>query len=300
MNVDAMSSKELKAVITKAGLKFHDCVEKSDFVARAREAAKVLEEDGAAEAPAEPPPAAGGKIGAFECLVLGPEDPDMVVVILHGFGATNNDCRDIPRAMENLLPRGKKVRYYLPQARTGPQGATQWWTINVMEWAMAMQQRMAGQDKAIGQLIRKEPPGLAECRVEMMHFLAEVCADSGVPHSKLMLAGFSQGAMTALDLALHLPAEKTVAGVTVISGGTIVVDQWAEAVKKHPGLKVLITHGQSDMVLPCVASSWLEVLLKKGGAKVQYELHPGGHDLGGPSIIQKIAAHWAGCGKWQI
>ena len=25
----------------------------------------------------------------------------------------------------------------------------------------------------------------------------------------------------------------------------------------------------------------------------QYELHPGGHDLGGPNIIKKIADHWA-------
>ena len=121
----------------------------------------------------------------------------------------------------------------------------------------------------------------------------QVVRDTGVDYSKLMLSGFSQGAMTALDLALHLPKEKAVAGVTVISGSTIVVDQWKERLKEHPGIKVLVTHGQTDMVLPCVASGWLNDLLKSGGASVQYELHPGGHDLGGPNIIKKIADHWA-------
>jgi len=47
------------------------------------------------------------------------------------------------------------------------------------------------------------------------------------------------------------------------------------------------------MVLPCIGSSWLNDLLKKGGSKVDYEVHAGGHDLGGPVVIQKIAKHWA-------
>ena len=36
-----MSSKDLKTLITSAGLAFDDCVEKSDFVARAKEAQKA-------------------------------------------------------------------------------------------------------------------------------------------------------------------------------------------------------------------------------------------------------------------
>ena len=46
-----MSSKDLKTLITSAGLAFDDCVEKSDFVARAKEAQKALQEDGASTGP---------------------------------------------------------------------------------------------------------------------------------------------------------------------------------------------------------------------------------------------------------
>ena len=292
----SMSAKELKALIASAGLMFNDCFEKSEFIARAKEAQTVLEAGGGVPAAkAEGGGSRGGgcsavKVGGYDCLVIGPEDPDLVVVILHGYGATNNDFRDIPKVMESM---GKKIKYYLPQAPTNAAGMTEWWTINVMEWAMAMQQRTAGNEKPVGNLIRKEPPGLAECRKKLTIFLEEVCAGSKVDHSKVMLCGFSQGAMTALDLALTLPKEKAVAGVTVISGSTIVVEQWTQRLKEHPGLKVLITHGQSDMVLPCIASGWLNDLLRNGGAEVKYELHGGGHDLGGPNIMKKIAEHWA-------
>ena len=124
-----MSSKELKALIVSAGLKFNDCVEKSDFVARAKEAQKVLDAGGGAAKPAAAKPAAtaASKVGNFDCIVLGDDDPDLVVVILHGYGATNADFRDIPRIMSSgLLPAGKKIRYFLPQAPKNSAGMTEW------------------------------------------------------------------------------------------------------------------------------------------------------------------------------
>ena len=49
-----------------------------------------------------------------------------------------------------------------------------------------MQQRMSGQgDQLIGQLIRREPPGLKECRAKMATVLEEVCALAKVPPSKV-------------------------------------------------------------------------------------------------------------------
>ena len=44
--------------------------------------------------------------------------------------------------------------------------------------------------------------------------------------------------MTVMDLALHL--DETVAGVTMLSGAPIVVEQWAVRLKKHKGIRVLV------------------------------------------------------------
>jgi len=130
----------------------------------------------------------------------------------------------------------------------------------------------------------------------MAALLDEICTLTGVTHDKIMIAGFSQGAMTAMDVALNQPPEKALAGVTMLSGAPIVVEHWAERLKlHHEGIKVFVCHGQSDMVLPFVASGWLRDLLQANGAAIQYETHPGGHELGGPAIVQNVAAHWMKC-----
>ena len=100
----------------------------------------------------------------------------------------------------------------------------------------------------------------------------------------------SQGAMTAMDLALHL--DETVAGVTMLSGAPIVVEHWAVRLKQHKGVKVCITHGMSDMVLPFQASGWTKQLLESGGAAVTYHPHSGGHELGCELTISTIMTFW--------
>jgi len=294
MDVESMSVKELKALITKAGLKFADCPEKSDLKARATEAAERLSGPGFQAAAPESEPQASKKDGktlaGYDCLVFEAESPDLVVLMLHGFGATNNDFADLPEMLKALLP-GKSVAYVMPQAPPGAMGAS-WWHLDVMKWMGAMQ----GGSDALAKLIREAPPGLDECRSRMAALLDEICTLTGVTHDKIMIAGFSQGAMTAMDVALNQPPEKALAGVTMLSGAPIVVEHWAERLKlHHEGIKVFVCHGQSDMVLPFVASGWLRDLLQANGAAIQYETHPGGHELGGPAIVQNVAAHWMKC-----
>jgi phospholipase/carboxylesterase len=158
-----------------------------------------------------------------------------------------------------------------------------------MKWMMAMQQGEQG----IAKLIREEPPGLAAFRTNMQALVEEVVAATGVGYDKIVLGGFSQGAMSAMDLALSFPKEKAVAGVTVVSGAPIVIEQWTERLKQHSGIKVFISHGQTDQVLPFVASGWMKQLLASGGASVQYETHSGGHELGSHVTVSKICEFWA-------
>ena len=74
-----------------------------------------------------------------------------------------------------------------------------------------------------------------------------------------------------------------------MSGAPLVVDQWAQRLGSHKGLRVLMTHGTSDPVLPFAASGWARDLLIKGGASVVSKTHGGGHDLGGPDVLQAVA-----------
>jgi phospholipase/carboxylesterase len=105
--------------------------------------------------------------------------------------------------------------------------------------------------------------------------------------------------MTAADLALHLPPERRVAGVCMISGAPIVVEEWAEKAIRHKGLPVFISHGTRDPVLPYVASNWSRDLLQRHGLDVQHESHTGAHELGPPHILSSLANFIAKCIKAQ-
>jgi predicted esterase len=160
--------------------------------------------------------------------------------------------------------------------------------INVQEWVMSM---MGGGTAGIAKLIRKVPPGLDEARARLTRLVNHVVASTdGISHSELFLGGFSQGAMTAVDVGLSLPAGTKLAGLLSISGAPIVVDQWAKKVAGHKGTPVLVTHGKSDMVLPFQSSGWLIELLEKGGLVVKVEHHEQAHTLGPQTVIASIIA----------
>mmetsp|Transcript_691 Transcript_691/g.2195 ORF Transcript_691/g.2195 Transcript_691/m.2195 type:complete len:304 (-) Transcript_691:76-987(-) len=298
-DVESMGVKALRELISSAGLSYADCIEKSDLRVRAREAQARL------AAASEPAPGAGASggggpreavLGGYQCVVTGGgQGPvDMVIVMLHGFGASNSDFVDMP-SMASSHPgmAQRKIGWVFPQAPVGAAGASCWWHLDLMQWMGALAQGADG----IARLIREEPEGLVECRKRMLTLLRETSALFGdLPMGKFVLSGFSQGAMTAMDLALQLPKEETVAGVTVISGCPIVVDQWAQRLPDHKGIKVHVTHGQADPVLPFMASAWNKELLEKNGASVSYQTHSRGHELGDQATIESILNFWATAG----
>ena len=296
-DIAALSIKELKALIQRAGLSAADCIDKADLRARAAEADALLQSKAATGAtPAASSTESLRTLGGYECLVhgatSGPDGPtaDLAIIVLHGLNATYRDFADLPGILGTTERElgAKRVLYAFPQAPRRAIGAA-WWDFDVMGM---MQAQMTMDQEAIARLIRRRPDGLDACRTSMAALIAEVRAlAGGIPPSRVLLAGFSLGAITALDLALQRTPEDAVGGVVFMSGAPIVVDEWAARLKVHVEKppRVLITHGAADPVLPCMCSGWVRDLLNNGGAHVAYHGHAGGHDLGGPEIIKAIA-----------
>jgi len=283
--INAMSVKKLRAHISAAGLCFTDCIEKSDLRQRAREASA------AAPAPATTTAMklveSVRTMAGYSCVLNSPGEGaiDLVVIVLHGYGASNDNFSPLPSlfaGMPNSPLRGKRIAWIFPQAKADKAGVPAWWDIDVMEWMSSMQ----GGTAALARLIRKEFGGLPECRASMAQLLSEVdllFQGHGGGPAPLCFGGFSQGAMTAMDAALSLPVGR-VKGVIMLSGAPITVDKWAPLLQARRGeMRVLVTHGRSDPVLPFAGSSWLNELLVNGlgSEAVTYEAHGGGHELGG-------------------
>lgn len=296
--VNSLSMKALKAFIKERGLDFSDCLEKSEFRARATEAAKQGGGGGgSANSSSKALVKKRRKFAGYDCEVHAPasvhsgdQAADFVVVFLHGYGASAENVSSIvgkAKGYANL--EGKTVCWVFPQAhKIG--GTAAWWKIDVMEWMQAAGGDMSG----IAQMIRREFDQLPECRQSLQTLVKEVLQFTKATHSKLLLGGFSQGAMTAIDCALTLPKEQACAGILCVSGAPIVVDQWAEKCKAHAGLRVLMTHGKNDQVLFYQGSIWLKDLLTQGELKVQHESHMEQHSFGDERILMKFVDEIAG------
>jgi len=249
------------------------------------------------------------KIGVYECIVQGPPElinggggppADVLILGLHGLGASNTDLVDLPKILGQLEPSigsARRVEVY-PQAPMTSVGSA-WWQLDLMGFMQVlMMPQGPAREAGIAKLIRTKFPGVDECRAQMKAVLAEARklaggSDGPLPFSRVVIGGFSLGSITSLDVALQLDAGETVAGVLVMNGAPICVDEWAERIKLHRGLKVFISGGMNDMTMPGEASGWAKQLLDSFGAVTELQMHAGGHEIGGPDQMRKIAGWMA-------
>jgi len=121
--------------------------------------------------------------------------------------------------------------------------------------------------------------GLSESRQLLREWLQPLAASTGIPLSRTILAGFSQGAAMALDVGLSLP----VAGLVALSG--YLHPRAASPEQSFP--PVLIIHGRRDQVVPLRAAQEARDGLITAGASVQYHELDMGHEIQ-PAVLALI------------
>lgn len=198
------------------------------------------------------------------------------IILFHGFGADANDLLPLSQVYRQrprptwLFPNGP-LEIPIGQHMMG----RSWFDIN-----LALIQRCV-QTNAVDALSDAFPQDLNGIRQKVLNLIAEL----HIPLSNLFLGGFSQGAMLATDVALHL--QQNVKGLIVLSGMVVNSMQWLELAPNHAGMHFFQSHGTYDPILPFAKAKELEALLLK--AKLQGTLHEfaGGHDIR-QSILLKL------------
>jgi len=267
--IDEMSVKELKALLNKAGESAVGITEKSELRTKAREAKAKLDKI-----------AATNKTSSSKWTMryeyengATDENAELIIVLMHGLGSNGDNLAPLAEAIGTRL-LGKKAIFIFP---TAPEGY--WFPLNPMDWMVTAMQN--GQD-SLARLIRTEFNGIPQCRIngeEMIQYLLEKA-----PHARLFLGGFSQGAMTSTDIALHHAfhnQESRFDGIIHLSGAPIDIEVWAsrlQKISKKP--RIYISHGRQDMVLPFFVSDWSNQIFTKAGCQVAYHPHPEGHTVG--------------------
>jgi phospholipase/carboxylesterase len=116
----------------------------------------------------------------------------------------------------------------------------------------------------------------------LIDFVEKVAERYETPLDKVVLCGFSQGGMMAIDVALRL--DEHLAGVVVMSGG--IYERELPDLKSKRGLPILIVHGTGDDVIPVLAARRSRSLLEDAGIEVEYEEYPMAHHVSPDSIAR--------------
>lgn len=222
-----------------------------------------------------------GNLGGLTCRVADAlpagVTPDLVVILCHGFGAPGTDLVPIAGELVRInADLGDRVRFVFPQGplsldEFGMYGGRAWWPLDVSRFMAAVE---SGEFRS---LRHQTPPGLAAARERLMALIDDVKQQTGLPLSRLVLGGFSQGAMLAIDVSLRL-AEPP-AALAVFSGSLLCEDQWRELAKKRGRLRVIQSHGRQDPILPYLAAEWLRDMLQGAGLDVEFIPFDGMHTI---------------------
>ncbi len=92
--------------------------------------------------------------------------------------------------------------------------------------------------------------------------------------------------MLATDVALRL--DETVAGLCIMSGTLKFEEVWRARTGRHAKMRVLISHGRQDPIVPYIGAEWLRNLLVEGGMDVEFIPFDGGHTIP-PEMLTALA-----------
>jgi len=200
-------------------------------------------------------------------IVVEPEQAARACVIwLHGLGADGNDF--LPIVRELRLPQELAVRFVFPHAPVQPV------SIN------GGYQMRAWYDIVQADLQREIDMQGVAASSRYLQRLVDQQLQAGISLDKLVLAGFSQGGVIALDLALAMPQKP--AGVMALS------TYLAKAEGDGEGLIVYQAHGTQDPVVPISAGLQAKASVEGLGADVAWHEYPMPHSVH-PTEIMDIA-----------
>ncbi len=211
------------------------------------------------------------KFGPLDCYLVdaGPT-PSISVVICHGYGAPGSDLVGLASEwIDGLGTASGRFRFVFPiaphdLAALGMPGGRAWWPINMAQLAAKID---ADQFADLHPL---EPDGIAAARQQLVDTIAAIQADAAAKTSRLVLGGFSQGAMLAMDTALRglaTPPEL----LFQFSGTLVCQSAWKANLDRLASTTVFQSHGTYDPILPYSSAESLRDLL--GAAKVRVKFH---------------------------
>ncbi len=195
--------------------------------------------------------------------------PAWSVLWLHGLGADGNDFA--PIVPELVRPDWPALRFVFPHAPVRPV------TINN---GVPMR---AWYDIRDMNLAQRADEGGVDASVAQVEALIAREAARGVPASRLLLAGFSQGG--AVTLAAGMRRGTPLAGLIALSTYLPMPERLArEVTAAAPSQPLFMAHGQFDPVVPHAGGDASARALRGLGFDIDWHAYPMAHQVCGEEI----------------
>jgi phospholipase/carboxylesterase len=191
-------------------------------------------------------------------------NPEVAIIWMHGLGADGNDF--VPLVRELDLSGLPAIRFVFPHADTMPV------TIN------GGYEMRAWYDVFDRDLVRRDDEdGLRASQLQVEALIAREKA-RGIPASRIILAGFSQGCAMTLQTGLRHP--ETLAGLMCLSGYLPLMDKVAaERTEASLATPIFMVHGRHDGVIPAARAEQSRDKLTSMGYRVEWHEYMMQHSL---------------------
>ena len=191
-------------------------------------------------------------------------DPRWAVIWLHGLGADGNDF--VPLVPELVRDGWPAIRFVFPHAPVRPVTINN--NVPMRAWYDIRELDLAN---------RADEQGVAESVVQVEALVARE-GERGIPPSRIVLAGFSQGG--AVTLAAGLRRSEPLAGLvglsTYVPGAQGAQAALVEGATRQP---VFMAHGSQDPVVPYLAGKQSAGLMRRLGFEVDWHVYPMQHQV---------------------
>ncbi|MDX1484155.1 MAG: dienelactone hydrolase family protein [Alphaproteobacteria bacterium] len=194
-------------------------------------------------------------------------EPEELCILLHGLGADGNDLIALAPLMAEVLPNARFIAPNAPEPCDMAPMGHQWFSLL---------------DPAADVL----EAGVRRAAADADAYIDEMLGGLGLGPERLILIGFSQGAMTALHLGLRRKFPP--AAILSFSGALVAPEALAAEIRCRP--PVCIIHGQADPLVPAMSATVAEGVLTAAGVPVESHLVEGlGHGIDDAALVLAAA-----------
>ena len=198
-----------------------------------------------------------------------------LIVLLHGFGAPGDDLVPLSGALD--VPDETTWAFVAAPLTLASPGFSMdsraWWLIDMVALDRALR---TGEFR---DLSGQRPAGIDEAQAQLSETLEALIAE--LEPSRIILGGFSQGAMLALDVALH--GDRRFDGLVLLSGTLLDEASWTAKMIARSGQRVFQSHGRLDPILPFALAERLDERLRSAGWDARFVPFTGAHEI--PPVV---------------